>query len=44
MGFRFEGVLREAHVVDGERRDIVLMALLRSEFEELTRGGDAAPD
>lgn len=35
MGFRFEGVLREAHMRKGKREDIVLMALLSREFEQL---------
>lgn len=35
MGFRFEGVLREGCVRDAVPTDIVLMALLRCEFEEL---------
>jgi RimJ/RimL family protein N-acetyltransferase len=33
VGFREEGRLREAVFKDGERRDLVLMALLRPEFE-----------
>ena len=32
MGFRFEGVLREACVRGGGHRDVVLMALLRRDF------------
>lgn len=33
IGFRFEGVLREAVHRDGKPADVVLMALLRNEFE-----------
>ena len=33
VGFREEGRLREAVFKDGERRDLVLMAVLRPEFE-----------
>lgn len=40
IGFRFEGVLRSAFVRDGKARDVVLMGLLRHEFEELYAGGD----
>lgn len=33
MGFHFEGVLRDAFELDGEWRDVVLMGLLRDEFQ-----------
>jgi RimJ/RimL family protein N-acetyltransferase len=41
MGFRFEGVLKQAHIRDGQLSDVVLMALLRSEFFERQGGGDS---
>lgn len=36
-GFRIEGVLREAHYCDGAYADVVLLAILRAEWEEALR-------
>ena len=33
LGFRFEGVLEDAAISEGRRADVILMAMLRSEFE-----------
>lgn len=41
MGFRFEGVLKEAHFRGGQPSDVVLMALLRSEFFQRQGGDDS---
>lgn len=45
MGFRFEGVLREAFVQEDGPTDVVLMALLRHGFDELhlREGRDGSP-
>ena len=40
LGFRFEGVLRDATISEGRRADVVLMGLLRDEFAR----GAAATD
>lgn len=36
LGFRFEGILRQAALLDGVPSDVVLMAMLRSEYESMT--------
>jgi len=43
IGFRFEGVLRSAAFKDGTPRDVVLMGLLKTEFEALYAVEDSEP-
>ena len=40
VGFKREGVMREASYKDGRFHDLVMLAMLRSEFDELHGGPD----
>lgn len=37
MGFRFEGVLRQAAILAGRPTDVILMAMLQSEYQTPSR-------
>ncbi len=37
-GFQEEGVLRQAHYTEGRYHDVILMAILREDWERLERG------